>query len=117
MDVTCQDGISNIALRFFKNVETDESYQYLLSADDRRLVFDKSPEWPWFQMMNKGLDRPLAKSEFEKMHIKLMVDDDIGVIVVNGISLIARVYQKFGDDLALAVSNGQAEFSNITLRK
>ncbi|RMC49849.1 glycosyl hydrolase family 32 [Lactobacillus sp. ESL0263] len=117
MDVTCQDDISNIALRFFKNVETDESYQYLLSADDRRLVFDKSPEWPWFQMMNKGLDRPLAKSEFEKMHIKLMVDDDIAVIVVNGISLIARVYQKFGDDVALAVSNGKAEFSNITLRK
>lgn len=111
------DHASNIALRIFKNLETDESYQYLLSADDQRLVFDKSPEWPWFQMMNKGLDRPLPISEFKQLHVKLMVDHDILVMVVNGISLIARVYQNFGNDLAVAVSNGEANFKNIVLRK
>lgn len=116
MDVTANQ-LSDIAVRVFKNVETDESYQYLLSSDDQRLVFDKSPEWPWFQMMNKGLDRPLPENEFNDLHVKLMVDDDILVMVVNGISLIARVYQNFGDDLAVAVSNGEAAFKNIVLRQ
>lgn len=117
MDVSCNEDISNIALRIFKNVKTDESYQYLLSADDQRIIFDKSPEWPWFQVMNKGLDRPLPKVNFKKMHIKLVVDKDIFVILVNGISLVTRVYHKFGNDLAIAVANGKAKFSNITLRK
>lgn len=117
MDVNCAEATSNVALRIFKNIKTDESYQYLVSADDQRIIFDKSPEWPWFQMMNKGLDRPFSKMNLKKMHIKLIVDDDIFVIIVNGVSLIARVYQKFGDDLAISVSNGQAKFSNINLRK
>ncbi|WEV70260.1 glycosyl hydrolase family 32 [Lactobacillus sp. ESL0785] len=116
MDITCSDDTSDIAVRLFKNLKTDESYQYLLTKDDKRLIFDKSPEWPWFQMMNKGLNRPLPEPNFKKMHVKLMVDNDIFVLVVNGISLIARGYQKFGDDLAVA-ANGKVEFKNIELRK
>lgn len=116
MDVSCGENISDIGLRAFKNTTTDESYQYLFSADDQRVIFDKSPEWPWYQMMNKGLDRPLPKKNFQEMHIKLMVDDDILILVVNGISLIARVYQNFGDDLAVFASYGSAKFKNVVLK-
>lgn len=117
MDVSCDSKLSDLALRVFKNVDTDESYQYLLSADDQRIIFDKSPEWPWYQMMNKGLERPLPENNFGDLHVKLMVDDDIMIVVVNGISLTSRVYQKFGDDLAIAASYGKASFKNVVLRK
>jgi hypothetical protein len=68
-------------------------------------------------MMNKGLERPLPENNFGDLHVKLMVDDDIMIVVVNGISLTSRVYQKFGDDLAIAASYGKASFKNVVLRK
>ncbi|RMC24624.1 MULTISPECIES: hypothetical protein [unclassified Lactobacillus] len=88
-----------------------------ITKEDQLLIFDKSPEWLWFQMMNKGLDRPFPESNLKKLHVKLIVDYDIFVLVVNGISLIARGYQKFGDDLAVVAANGKVEFKNIVLRK
>ncbi|BDR58070.1 glycosyl hydrolase family 32 [Xylocopilactobacillus apicola] len=115
-DVNLDVNLADIAIRAFKNQETDESYQYLLSVDDQRLTFDKSPEWPWYQMMTKGLERPLPIKGGQPIHVKMIVDDDILVIVVENVSLISRVYHKFGNDLAIAVSNGEAKFSNIILR-
>ncbi|MGG3984893.1 hypothetical protein ABEV36_06605 [Heyndrickxia faecalis] len=111
------EEVSGFSIRLFKNQETDESYEFLISVDNQHVVFDKSPNFPWYQVMNKGLQRPV-KLECGKEHdIKVVCDDDILVILVDDVCLTARVYNKFGNDLAVTATNGSAIFKDINLRK
>lgn len=111
------DGATDVALRFFKNTDTDESYQFLLSKTDQEIVFDKSPNIPWPQLMNKGLNRPFSFEDNHSYDITVICDKDIIVLLVDDVCLTVRVYQHFGDGIAVAESNGSAIFEDNVLHQ
>ena len=68
-------------------------------------------------MMNKGLNRPIDLKAGKEYDLKVIVDDNILTIYLDGTALNARVYHKFGHTLSVTVTNGtlqleQIEFSN-----
>ncbi|WP_337970258.1 hypothetical protein [Virgibacillus salexigens] len=103
----------DFSLRLFKDTETDESYEFLFSIVDNQLIFDKNPCFPWFQLMNKGLDRPLKLKAETEYNLKLIVDGTIFTLYIDGVALNVRGYKELGTGLAIAVNEGQLEFKNI----
>lgn len=95
------------SLRLFKDDETDESYEFSFSLVDREMSFDKSPCWPWYQMMNKGLQRPLQLKANTEYHLKLVVDNSIFTVYIDGVALNVRGYQHFGRRLTMTVFDGE----------
>ena len=68
-------------------------------------------------MMNKGLSRPINLQAGKEYDLKIIVDDNILSIYLDGTALNARVYHKFGHSLSMTVTNGalhveHIEFSN-----
>lgn len=59
----------------------------------------KNPNWPWFDCMNIGLERPITLTAGTSYHVQLIVDDTISGLYVNGVALNARMYTQTGDAL------------------
>lgn len=115
-DVTFRDAC-DFSIRAYKNLETDESYEYRFDLDANRLSFDKSPCYKWFRVMDKGLWRPVWLESGRSYHLQLIVDDNILVLYLDGTALTTRVCEKFGYSLAVTVTNGELKLSNIALAK
>ncbi len=49
-----------------------------------------SPNFPWFNCMNIGLERPIELVAGREYHIQLIVDDTIATLYVNGVNRIDR---------------------------
>ena len=103
---------SGFSLRLYKNLDTDESYEYRFNLDEKRLSFDKNPCYPWFQYMDKGLIRPLNLETGKEYTVKIIVDDNILTLYVDGMALNARVNQKFGETITVTVTDGTLELGN-----
>ncbi|MCJ7842130.1 family 43 glycosylhydrolase [Lederbergia sp. NSJ-179] len=103
----------SFSLRLFKDEETDESYEFTFSLVDNELSFDKSPCYPWYQMMNKGLQRPIRLKEDQEYNLKLIVDHSIFTIYIDGVALNVRGYKKLGNKLSVTVMDGQLELTEI----
>ena len=108
------ENTRDFSLRIFKNQETDESYEFNFSLSENRVTFDKNPCYPWFQMMNKGLERPLSLKNGTEYNLKLIVDDTIFTLYIDGTALNVRGYQKIGAGVAVAVCDGEVTFKNTT---
>lgn len=106
-------GTSALSLQAYKNEASDESYEFTLDLDERMLRFDKSPNYPWYQFMDKGLQRPIDLAAGAPHQLKLIVDDTIMTLYIDDVALNVRVYHKFGQAIALSVTNGQAKFDHV----
>ncbi|MCT1905227.1 family 43 glycosylhydrolase [Oceanobacillus sojae] len=111
--LTFTEGTSDFSIRLYKNEETDESYEFRFNLDDSILSFDKNPCYPWFQYMNKGLTRPLNLKPGKEYNLKVIVDDSILTLYIDGLALNARVYHKFGQSLAMTATNGTLDLDKI----
>jgi beta-fructofuranosidase len=111
--VSFAGDVSDFELRLYKNTETDESYEFRFNIDEKMLTFDKNPCYQWYQYMDKGLKRPLSLKANDEHKLQVIVDDSILTMYIDGIALNARVYNKFGNKIAIAATNGQVKFNNI----
>ncbi|WEV45709.1 family 43 glycosylhydrolase [Streptococcaceae bacterium ESL0687] len=104
--ISFDENLSDFSLRFYKNLETDESYEFRFNLDESYLSFDKNPCYPWFQYMDKGLRRPLDLKAGNSYTIKVIVDDNIMTLYIDGVALNVRVYNQFGSAISLTATNG-----------
>lgn len=70
---------------------------------ENRYVFEGSPNLPWFNVMNIGLEAG------HTYHIRLVVDDTIGTLYVDGVALNVRMYERPGESLGVFATDGTVE--------
>ena len=80
-----------------------------------KLEFTPAPQYPWFQVNNMGLERPLFFKGEGTHHVRLVVDDDIATVFVDDVALNARFCNKQGQGVALAVTDGALKCANATI--
>ncbi len=103
----------DFGIRFYENRENGQSFQYRFLPGESRVVFEKNPNWPWYQCMNLGLERPVCLGGGKDYHIRLLVDDTIATLYVDGVGLNARFYARPGDDISLFVTDGTVTIKDI----
>lgn len=90
-------------------METGISYELRFFVVRNKVVFHKCQNYPWYQCLNIGLERPIILEAGQKYHIQLIVDNDIATLYVSGTALNVRFYKKPGMALALTVTNDEIE--------
>ena len=111
------EGTRSFGVRFYENEENAESYQYMFHVPEDRYVFEKYPNWPWPANQNIGLERPINLIPGKKYNIRLIVDDTIGTLYVDGVALNARAYNKVGESFSLFASEGSLKVTNCIITK
>lgn len=104
--LTFEEGTREISIKFYEDLETGVSYEYRFYVEENRIVFNKCPNYPWYQCFNIGLERPIALNAGEEYHIQLIVDNDIATLYVNGTALNVRLCDRPGNALSITVMNG-----------
>jgi len=79
------------------------------------VIFEKSPNWPWPQMNNMGLERLIRLVPGKKYHVQIIVDDTIATLYVDGVALNTRMYTNPGEGICLGVTDGSAVFENQSI--
>ena len=114
-DVSYQAETFGFGIKICENSKEDLGYDFHFVPGERRFLFDKTPNYPWFRCMNRGLFRPFTAQPEEKVHLSLIVDHDIAVVYVNDVALNVRMAEKPGAEIKLYVHNGKVEWRNICL--
>lgn len=116
-DVSFEPGTRQFGLRLFENEQTGRSYQFIFKVDENRFVFEGSPNYEWFNVMNIGLERPIDLEAGRKYHIQVVVDDTIATLYVNGVALNARMYRHHGDALSMFATDGMVNLANVSIAR
>lgn len=111
-DFKCSLDTYGFGIKIYESSEKDLGYAYHFIPGENRFIFDKTPNYPWFLCMNRGLERPFGRMD-ETHHATLIVDDDIALLYVDGSALNARMTEKPGREIKFYVQNGELEISNI----
>ena len=104
--LTFKEGTREISIKFYEDLETGVSYEYRFYVEENRIVFNKCPNYPWYQCFNIGLERSIVLNAGEEYHIQLIVDNDIATLYVNGTALNVRLCDRPGNALSITVMNG-----------
>ena len=80
-----------------------------------RVIFEKSPNWPWPQMNNMGLERLIRLTPGKKYHVQIIVDDTIATLYVDGVALNTRMYTSPGEGICLGAIDGSVVFENQSI--
>lgn len=113
--VSLKTKAADFGIRFYENEEDGQAYQYRFLSGEKRVLFEKNPNWPWYQCMNLGLERPISIEKGMKYHVCLVVDDTIATLYVNGIALNTRFYTKPGENISFFITDGDAEIKDICI--
>ena len=116
-DVTFSEGTRSFGLRVYRDEDAERSYQFIFPVAENRYVFEGSPNFPWFNCMNIGLERPIDLVPGRQYHIRMIVDDTIATLYVDGVALNARMYQRPGDALSMFVTDGELSIRNATIAR
>jgi beta-fructofuranosidase len=81
------------------------------------MVFEKNPNWPWFSYMNIGLERPIDLNPEQIYNIRIILDDTIATIYVNGVALNVRMYQKPGNSIGIFTDEGSIDVKHCSISK
>lgn len=114
-DVTFSEGTHSFGIRVYDDAETEQSYQFIFQCNENRYICEKNPNWPWFSYLSQGSERPIELAAGRKYNIRLIIDDTIGTIYVDGVALNARLYTKPGDALGIFVSEGNLKIENCSI--
>ncbi len=113
-DITFTEGTRSFGIRCYDNEEAQEAYQFIFLCHENRYLCEKNPNWPWFAYMGQGTERPLELTAGRRYHIRMIVDDTIAVIYVDGVALSARLYTRPGDGLGIFASEGGVRVENCS---
>ena len=116
-DAVFPEGLQSFGVRFYENEDTGESQQFLFHVDEGRLLFEPSPNWPWPDNQNLGLERPLALEPGKAYSVRMIVDDTIATLYVDGVALNTRVYRKFGGTVSVFATGGSLQVSGCQVAK
>ncbi|MBE0696124.1 MAG: family 43 glycosylhydrolase [Anaerolineaceae bacterium] len=97
----------SFGIRIFEDEATGDAYEFIFQINENRLSFDRTPNLPWFRLMNRGLDRPIRFEPNTKYNLKIIVDETIATIYIDGVALNTRMYSKAGQALAVYVVDGK----------
>jgi beta-fructofuranosidase len=114
-DVTLAAGTRAFGVRLFEDEATGEAYEFVFQLGERRVLFDRTPNLPWYRYMNKGLERPLSLEAGRAYRVQIIVDDNIATLYVDGVALNARMYAKAGQALSIYVVDGSLTLANAAL--
>lgn len=114
-EVTFNEGTKEFSLKFYEDQDTGVSYEYRFVIDENRVIFDKCPNYPWYQCFNIGLERPMELKPGKEYRIRLIIDDTIATLYVNGTALSTRIYEKPGMALGLTVTDGTLSCKDIKI--
>lgn len=117
MDVVFSEGTTGFGIRLYENEEEDDSYQYHFYVGDNKYVFEKAPNWPWPAINNIGLERPIHLKAGEKYNIRIVVDDTIATLYVNGVALNVRMYDRRGESIGVFGENGTVQVTNCSVAR
>ncbi|MDF7639234.1 glycoside hydrolase family 32 protein [Lactobacillus sp. ESL0791] len=101
------EDTKEFGIKTFVNEETREGYQYKVSRPENALKFSRTPNYPWPQYFTTGLQRPISLEKGKTYDLKLIVDDSIVILYINGVALSARMYNKTGRELSFFVTEGK----------
>lgn len=113
--LTFAEGTREFAIKFYEDEKTGVAYEFRFYVEENKFVFNKCPNYPWYQCFNIGLERPIRLESGQKYQIQLIVDDDIATIYVNGTALNARFYEKPGTALSMTVTDGTVQAENTSI--
>lgn len=116
-DLTIGEGTRSFGVRFFESDETEECYQYIFHVGEGRFVFEKAPNKPWYQCMNIGLERPFFMRAGKTYNLRLVVDDTIATLYIDGVALSARMYTRPGGKLSLFATDGVLQIQNAVIAR
>lgn len=102
-------------IRLFEDPETGSADEFIFQVGENRLVFDRTPNLPWYRYMNKGLERPIQLEAGKKYTVQVIVDDTIATLYVDGVALNTRMYAKAGQVLAVYVVDGSLTVKDAVL--
>ena len=74
-------------------------------------MFEGSPNFPWFNVMNIGLERPIKLEAGRNYHLQLIVDDTIGTLYVDGVALNVRMYERPGESLSIFATDASLRYA------
>jgi len=114
-DVMFSAGTRSFGIRLFEEESTGEAYEFIFQIGEQRVLFDRTPNLPWYRYMNKGLERPLRLEADRTFRIQIIVDDSIATLYVEGVALNTRMYAKAGQALAIYVVDGKLRVENAVL--
>ena len=111
--VTVASGTKEFAVKLFTDQVTQEGYEYRISLNNQQLSFNKTPNYPWPQLFDKGLQRPLYLEPEKEYDVKLIVDGTLAVLYINDVALSTRMYDKPGKSISFTVTEGTIEMGEI----
>lgn len=114
-ELSVEAGTRCVSLRIFEDPTTGSSYEFLILPNENRLVFDRRPNFPWYQYDNKGLERPLNLQPGSTYRFQLIVDDTIATLYVDGVALNARMNKRLGNYLSFGVIDGAAHLTKLRI--
>ncbi len=115
VDVTFSADTRSFGIRLCEDEATGEAYEFVFLVGEQRVLFDRTPNLPWYRYMNKGLERTLQLECMRTYHIQIMVDDTIATLYVDGVALNTRLYAEAGQALAVYVVGGTLTVENAVL--
>ena len=74
-------------------------------------------DYVWWSVMNIGLERPIGLEAGHTYHIRLVVDDTIGTLYVDGVALNVRMYERPGESLGVFATDGTVEVRNASIAR
>lgn len=114
-DCSFEEGTRSFSIKFYEDSELGVAYEYQFHVAENRLRFDKSPNYPWYQCLNIGLERHILLNAGENYHIQFIVDRDIATLYVNGTALNARLGEQPGSRLSVTVTDGKLYIKNARI--
>lgn len=102
-------------VRLFEDEATGDAYEFIIQLNEHRLIFDRTPNLPWYRNMNKGLERPLHLQPNRDYTLQLIVDDTIATLYIDGVALNTRMYAKAGQALSIYAVDGALTVQTVTL--
>ena len=114
-DVTFTEGTRGFSIGVRAQEADDEFYSFTFECPKDRVIFEKSPNWPWPQMNNMGLERLIRLTPGKKYHVQIIVDDTIATLYVDGVALNTRMYTSPGEGICLGAIDGSVVFENQSI--
>lgn len=110
-------GTRSLSIRLFEDPATGQAYEFTFLFGEGRMIFDRTPNFPWYQLDNRGLERPIEWQPDHDHSFELIVDGDIATLYLDDVALNTRMTALPGTALAVAVVDGEAAVRGLTIRR